>query len=766
MSENTTAPKHLGRYELATKLATGGMAELFLARERGLAGLERLVVIKRILPHLADDPSFIDMFLREARIIARLNHPNVVQIYQLGEEDGSYYIAMEYIHGSTVREMQVLAERAGVAFPVDVAVSVIDQACRGLHAAHELRDLEGTPLGLIHRDVSPHNLMCTTEGYIKVLDFGVAKAAQGVEATNSGHLKGKFAYMSPEQCKGIKLDRRADIFSLGIVLWEALTDRRLFKREKDLDMMRAVAQEAAEPPSTYNPSVPEEIDAVVLKALTKDRDARYTSAEEMRKDLLRAARAAGLHFGEDRLSSFLRDIAGDELTERRATMRDAMERSLTSNEKRNLLHVTGSNSNSRSASKGSGSQGRQPVDELETVVERPTDSGSFSGVSRPGRTNRSSSDSGSNSLPPGIRPFDEPTASAPGVTPDSQSGVRFEPPGDNAASENSSRLGWLIGSILVLGALVGLGMYFLPEIKQSPMGQKLFGEPKNSPILIGDPIKMGWAPIATPDVLREEIKPIKAYLETELGRPVPMEVTESYEDLKEGLQSGRFDVGVVPPLLYTQTKKAEPNIELLSIRQADGAVSSDALLLTMMDSEVRTLADLEGETFCFTDRNSTTGNFLPRAFIRREGYAPADFIGDVVWSGNHLQALRDLIDGKCSAAATYSGSFLTAEKFGVPIGRIRQLAITGHIPQDTVVVAPGTTQSLRRELREALLEFDPQKHSGQPKIGEILQITGFSPGSDSAFDDLREVVENRERLPERLVPSDEKSDAGDAPDAD
>ncbi|MFW6057641.1 MAG: serine/threonine protein kinase, partial [Persicimonas sp.] len=487
MSENTTAPKHLGRYELATKLATGGMAELFLARERGLAGLERLVVIKRILPHLADDPSFIDMFLREARIIARLNHPNVVQIYQLGEEDGSYYIAMEYIHGSTVREMQVLAERAGVAFPVEVAVSVVDQACRGLHAAHELRDLEGTPLGLIHRDVSPHNLMCTTEGYIKVLDFGVAKAAQGVEATNSGHLKGKFAYMSPEQCKGIKLDRRADIFSLGIVLWEALTDRRLFKREKDLDMMRAVAQEAAEPPSTYNPSVPAEIDAVVLKALTKNRDQRYASAEEMRKDLIEAARAAGLHFGEDRLSSFLLEIAGDELAERRATMRDAMERSLTSHEKRNLLHVTGSNS---------GSQGSQGVDEIETVVERPADSGSFSGVSRPGRTRGSNeSGSGSNSLPSGVRPFDEPTPSAPGATPDSQAGTSSGPAGGAATSEEASRRGWMIGSVVLLMALAGLGVYFFADLEQSALGQKLFGEPTNSPILIGDPIKVGWAPI-------------------------------------------------------------------------------------------------------------------------------------------------------------------------------------------------------------------------------------------------------------------------------
>src|SRR5690554_3192865 len=346
VSQPSSPQPMFGRYELVAHLATGGMAEIFLARERGLAGLERLVVIKRILPTLAGDASFVDMFLREARIIARLSHPNVIQIFELGEENGNYYIAMEYIHGSTVREMQVLAEKAGSVLPVEVTCSVLDQAARGLHAAHELRGLDGNPLGLIHRDISPHNLMCTTEGFVKVLDFGVAKASRGVEATHSGHLKGKFAYMSPEQCQGHKLDRRADVFALGIVIWESLTGKRLFKREKDLDMMRAVVQEPSPAPSDYNARVPAGIDRVVLRALHKDREQRYQTAEAFRSDLMQACRDERIRYGEDILAKYLEELAGVELKSRQATLQDALERSLTSNEQRGLLHRTGSGSRS------------------------------------------------------------------------------------------------------------------------------------------------------------------------------------------------------------------------------------------------------------------------------------------------------------------------------------------------------------------------------------------------------------------------------------
>lgn len=726
---------------MVTKLATGGMAELFLARERGIGGLERLVVIKRIKPRLARDPSFVDMFLREARIVARLNHPNIVQIFELGEEAGEYFIAMEYIHGSTVRELQVLAERDGTSFPIEIALTIAIQACKGLQAAHELKDLEGNPLSLVHRDVSPHNLMCTSKGYVKLLDFGVAKSTKGTEQTYSGNLKGKFAYMSPEQCQGEELDPRSDIFGLGIVLWEMLAGTRLFKREKDLDMMRAVLKEETAPPGQHNPAVTPEIDAVVLKALQKDRSDRFETARAMRKALVQAARKAGLHTGEDELAEFTRRIAGEQLDERRETMQDAMERSLSSRERDHLLHVTGSDSRSAvSASRANAA----------TVIERPSsDSGSNPSGSHPHQdrsdfsssSSSSGSGSGSESQPVGSASssvsMQTETQGEPSFVWESKDGFDAERPPDRS---NDGHSPWpLVAIALLVGLLAaGAALFLFPTTFGDPLG---VAENVNSDrILIGDPLKIGWAPIAPPEILRNEIVPLDTYFERELGRPVQMSVSDSYDDLREGLQDGTYDIGIMPPLLYTKSKQADPRLDLLAIREFDGANSSDALLLTPMSSNVRTLADLEGETFCFTDENSTTGNFLPRAYIRRNGYEVDDFVGKVHWSGNHLQVLRDLLAGKCTAAATYSGNFIAAERFDVPTGQIRTLAITGHVPQDAVVAGPHVSDSLSKQLRKALLDFDPGEDAGTDKIGETLRITGFQEGDDSAFDDLRRAL--------------------------
>lgn len=719
----------LGRYEIVTKLATGGMAELYLARERGLGGLERLVVIKRIKSKLADDPSFVDMFLREARIVARLNHPNIVQIFELGEEQGSYFIAMEYIHGSTVRELQVLADREGHDFPIEIALTIAIQAAKGLQAAHELRDLEGKPLNLVHRDVSPHNVMCTGKGHVKLLDFGVAKSTQGVEQTYSGNLKGKFAYMSPEQCQGEELDPRSDIFGLGTVLWEMLTGQRLFKREKDLEMMRAVLKEDVAPPSEHNPAVTPAIDDAVLKALEKDRDDRFESAKQMRRALIDAAREAGLHTGEDELADFTRQVAGAQLDERRATMRDAMDRALSSSERDHLLHATGSDSRSAvSISRA----------DAATVVDRPSsDSGSLPGGTPAGA---------GTSEPPGAGSSSTETAGAPasrsGPSDDSfawSSDDEFDaerPPPSGSAGVSSLPL--LLLALLVGAAAAGGALFLFPDTFGDPLGVSEGGA--GDQILIGEPVQIGWAPIAPPEILRNEIVPLDTYFEQELGRPVEMSVTGSYGELKEGLISGKYDFGVVPPLLYTKTKMAEPDVELLAIREFDGANSSDALLLTPMESGARTLEDLQGRTFCFTDENSTTGNFLPRAYIRRNGYDVDTFVGDVHWSGNHLQALKDLMDGKCDAAATYSGNFIAAERFGVQTGQIRTLAVTGHVPQDAVVAAPHVSDSLTTQLQDVLINFDPNKHADTEKIGETLRITGFQKGDNSAFDDIRSAL--------------------------
>jgi serine/threonine protein kinase len=251
----TTTPRAT-RLEPLTRLATGGMAEIWLARELGAAGLERFVVVKRLLPHMACEPDVVAMFVSEARFVARLVHPNVVQIHELGEDDQGYFLVMEYVAGCSVRELMTAAAKAEQPLPPHVAVSIIEQACRGAHAAHELVDADGQALGLVHRDISPHNLMIGPHGDVKLLDFGIAKATEAADATRVGSLKGKQGYMSPEQCLSARVDRRSDVFTLGIVGWELFTGERLFQRETDFLTMSAIEEGDSRLPSEVRSRAP------------------------------------------------------------------------------------------------------------------------------------------------------------------------------------------------------------------------------------------------------------------------------------------------------------------------------------------------------------------------------------------------------------------------------------------------------------------------------------------------------------------------------
>jgi eukaryotic-like serine/threonine-protein kinase len=219
-----------GKYDLLALLATGGMAEIWLARVSGMAGFEKLVVIKRLLDKLAIDSDYVEMFLDEARINARLTHSNIVQVLELGQVEGKYFMAMEFVPGLSVSQVGKRATKQLGTVPQEVACGIIAQACSGLHYAHEKTMPDGSPLNIVHRDVSPQNLIVTYEGLVKVLDFGIAKADHRQSQTRTGLVKGKFSYMSPEQCLGQGLDRRSDVFALGIVLFELCTARRLFKR--------------------------------------------------------------------------------------------------------------------------------------------------------------------------------------------------------------------------------------------------------------------------------------------------------------------------------------------------------------------------------------------------------------------------------------------------------------------------------------------------------------------------------------------------------
>ncbi len=287
LSLMSAKPTRLGKFDLLARIARGGMAEIYLARQHGVVGFSRLVVVKRILPHLAEESQFVSMFLEEARVAAMINHPNVVQIFDVGQSADDYYIAMEYIGGPSVAAICRSAHRRATVVPHAVAAGIVSQACEGLHAAHELCDDTSALMGLVHRDVSPQNLMVSDQGLVKLVDFGIAKAQNSSIRTRTGSIKGKYPYMSPEQCEGRALDRRTDIFSLGIVFFEMVTARRLFKRSTDLMTLKAITEEPLPTPLDFCDDLPQEIDRVIMHALSRDPGERYATAAEMGQDLRR-----------------------------------------------------------------------------------------------------------------------------------------------------------------------------------------------------------------------------------------------------------------------------------------------------------------------------------------------------------------------------------------------------------------------------------------------------------------------------------------------
>jgi TonB family protein len=282
----TASPDRFGQYEVLERIAAGGMAELSKARLSGVQGFEKIVAIKKILPHLADNDEFLTMFADEAKLAAQLNHPNIVHIFDLGKIDaGGYFIAMEYVEGRDLRSLLQSAREVGAPLPTPLAVYVASKIAAALDYAHRRRDSEGRELNIVHRDVSPPNILISYEGDIKLCDFGIAKAASKASQTQSGALKGKVQYMSPEQAWGRPLDKRSDIFSLGCVLYEMLTEQKLFGGDTDLSVLEKVRAAQVAPPSTINPEVGKNLDAVVLKALAREPEDRYGNSSDLLRDL-------------------------------------------------------------------------------------------------------------------------------------------------------------------------------------------------------------------------------------------------------------------------------------------------------------------------------------------------------------------------------------------------------------------------------------------------------------------------------------------------
>ncbi len=286
---STFQTQRFGQYTLTARLGRGGMADVFRARREGAAGFERTVVVKKILGGHTEDPAFVEMFINEAKIAARLTHPNIVQVHELGEENGEFFIVMEYVRGrDLLRLLRALAEQSpeSPAVPPLAAGYIAREVCRGLGHAHELTDEQGTARPIVHRDVSPQNIMLSYDGHVKLVDFGIAKALDTMkDETRTGALKGKFAYMAPELLEGQSPGAQADIFSTGVVLHEMLTGRRLFKGPTDYETLQKVQNQRIPAPSQWNRKVPPELDAIVLQALDRDRARRYARAAHFARDL-------------------------------------------------------------------------------------------------------------------------------------------------------------------------------------------------------------------------------------------------------------------------------------------------------------------------------------------------------------------------------------------------------------------------------------------------------------------------------------------------
>ena len=300
-----------GKYLLEKQLAVGGMAEVFLANQTGPAGFRKTLCIKRILPNFVNDASFIEMFLDEARTAAQLSHPNIVQIYELGETEGSYYIAMEYIRGPSVSKVIRRLKQNELSIPLHYAAKIIANVCAGLEFAHTFADADGQPLHLVHRDISPDNILVSFTGAVKMIDFGIAKAKTNQSKTQAGAVKGKFSYMSPEQIMGANLDGRSDLFSLGIVLYELTTLQKPFGEDADLMTVSAIVNDPPPLPSEFLDGYPAVLQDVIVHALAKDRRERYASAQDMQHELERFIHEQGEFLSERDIGNYMTRLFSD-----------------------------------------------------------------------------------------------------------------------------------------------------------------------------------------------------------------------------------------------------------------------------------------------------------------------------------------------------------------------------------------------------------------------------------------------------------------------
>jgi len=318
----TGGRQYVDRYELVGEIASGGMATVYLARLTGVGGFQRLYAIKRLHPHLQGEKEFVEMFLDEARLAAGIHHPHVVPILEVGASESGYYLVMEYIEGETLAKLLARAASSKERIPLPIGIRAGLDMLSGLHAAHELRDETGAVAGVVHRDVSPQNVLVGADGITRITDFGVARAAARLTATRVGQLKGKIAYMAPEQARGeTDVDRRADIFAAGIVIWEALAHKRLFKAESEAGTLARVINDPIPSLIKTAPHVPTAIDAVVMKALDRRLEQRFQTCAEFADALERAAIQTGQLASARDMQAYVRQVIGTEMQTQQTALR-------------------------------------------------------------------------------------------------------------------------------------------------------------------------------------------------------------------------------------------------------------------------------------------------------------------------------------------------------------------------------------------------------------------------------------------------------------
>ncbi|NNB88981.1 protein kinase [Corallococcus exiguus] len=306
-------PTFFGKYLLLERVNVGGMAEVFIAKAFGVEGFERILAIKKILPTMAEDDEFITMFIDEARISVQLNHANIVHIHELGKHEDTYFIAMEYVAGRDVRTLLERYRRRKEIMPTAQAVFIVSKMCEGLDYAHRKKDARGQDLHIIHRDVSPQNILVSYEGEVKIIDFGIAKAANRSQKTQAGILKGKFGYMSPEQVRGMPIDRRSDVFAVGVLLYEMLTGEKLFVGESDFSTLEKVRNADIPLPREFNPNISAGLEKVVLKALAREPEDRYQWASDLQEDLMRFLLAGDAIYSSKHLSGFMKEAFAEDM---------------------------------------------------------------------------------------------------------------------------------------------------------------------------------------------------------------------------------------------------------------------------------------------------------------------------------------------------------------------------------------------------------------------------------------------------------------------